>query len=106
MLPMGPGSQVPGEGSMVEGPGSQVPRMGPGYRVPGPGSHFSSMPINLSQKCKLLKRAVLVKEHVSETGLHIADFKLGVLKIFLNSTGKHLCWDLFLIKLTKGLQLY
>ena len=28
-----------------------------------------------------------------------ADFKLGVDKIFVNSTGKHLCWSLFLIKL-------
>ena len=80
--------------------------MGLGSRVLDPGSHFSGMPINLSQKCKLLKRAVLVKEHNSEAGLHIADFKLGVLKNFLNSTGKQLCWDFFLIKLTKGLQLY
>ena len=99
---MGPGSQVPGEGSKVEGPGSQIPLMGPGSRAPGPGSNFSGMLINLSQMCKLLKRAVLVKEHVSEAGLHIADFKLDVLKIFLNSTGKHLCWNLFLIKLPNG----
>ena len=28
-----------------------------------------------------------------------ADFKLGVDKSFVNSTGKHLCWSLFLIKL-------
>ena len=26
-------------------------------------------------------------------------FKIGVLKIFANFTGKHLCWSLFLIKL-------
>ena len=25
-------------------------------------------------------------------------FKIGVLEIFVNSTGKHLCWSLFLIK--------
>ena len=29
----------------------------------------------------------------------LGDFKLGVLKNFVNSTGKHLCWGLFLIKL-------
>ena len=26
-------------------------------------------------------------------------FKIGVLKIFVNFTGKHLCWNFFLIKL-------
>ena len=29
----------------------------------------------------------------------LADFKLGVLKNLVNSTAKHLCWSLFLIKL-------
>ena len=35
-------------------------------------------------------------------------FKIGVLKIFANFKGKHLCWSPFLIKLHgwKGLQLY
>ena len=54
-----------------------------------------SMCTNLSRKCKLLKRAVQMKEQVSEV---VADFKL---KNFVNSTGKHLCWSLFLIKSIK-----
>ena len=37
-----------------------------------------------------------MKEQVSEV---VADFKLGVLKNFVNSTKKHMCWSLFLIKL-------
>ena len=37
-----------------------------------------------------------MKEQVSEA---VADFKLGVLKNFVNSTKKHMCWSLFLIKL-------
>ena len=38
---------------------------------------------NLSQKCKFQKQSSV-------------DFKLGVLKIFVNSKGKHLSWSLFL----------
>ena len=37
-----------------------------------------------------------MKEQVSEAA---ADFKLGVLKNFVNSTKKHICWSDFLIKL-------
>ena len=47
------------------------------------------------------KRAVLVKfKQVSEAGSSLQMFfKIAVLKNFANSTGKHLCWRYFLIKL-------
>ena len=44
-------------------------------------------------KCKLLKNTVQVKEQVQKQSL--ADFKLGVLKNFVNSTEKYLCRSLF-----------
>ena len=100
---IGPRSQVKGPRWRVLSLRSQVWVPGPEFWILGPTFQVCLLK---SQKCKLLKRAVLVKEHNSEAGLHIADFKLGVLKNFLNSTGKHLCWNLFLIKLPKGLQLY
>ena len=65
---IGSESQVPGEGSKGEGPRSRVLSIAYGSRVPGPGAHFSGMPNKV------------------------------VLKHFAIFIGKHLCWDISLIK--------
>ena len=50
----------------------------------------------MSQKRDLLKRAARWKNRFQKQSF--SDRKLGVLKNFVNSTGKHLSWRLFLIK--------
>ena len=63
-----------------------------------PMSNFLQNSIGrLPLKVTLLKRAVQLKEQVSEQSF--ADFHLGALKNFVNSTEKHLFWSLFLMKL-------
>ena len=44
VLPIGPESRVPDEGSQVEGPESWAPCMGSMSRVPGLRSHYCGMP--------------------------------------------------------------
>ena len=51
---------------------------------------------NLSRKRKLLKGQSWWKNRFEKQSF--ADFKLDVLKHFLNPTGNHLCWSLFSIK--------
>ena len=60
-------------------------------------SFLVNFAINLCQKCNLLRRAVQVKNRFQKQSFAV--FKLGVLKNFVNSTEKHLCRSLFLIKL-------
>ena len=52
--------------------------------------------MNLSRKFKLLKMAVQVENAFQKQSF--AYLRLGVLKNFVNSTGKHLRWRFFLIK--------
>ena len=50
----------------------------------------------MSQKCKLLKGQSWWKNRFQKQSF--VDFKLDVLKHFVNPTGNHLCWSLFSIK--------
>ena len=51
------------------------------------------------QKSFLLERGDIQRHLTYESSLSQMFFKIGVLKNFVNFTGKHLCWSLFLIKL-------
>ena len=55
-----------------------------------------------SRKCKLLKRAVQVKEQVSEAVVRRVEIRCSLK--FVNSTGKHLCWSLSFFNKAAGLK--
>ena len=64
--------------------------------------------LDRSSRSQMFFKIGVVKAFVNFTGKHLCwsrssrsqvFFKIVVLKIFVNFTGKHLCWSLFLIKL-------